>query len=53
MIMSVFLMHGEKDGGFIIRHFLEKKLKKKKICHVGYSTQQQKLTVKHRVCSIQ
>lgn len=23
-------MHAEKDGGFVIRHFLEKKLKKKK-----------------------
>lgn len=30
MIISLFLMHAEKDGGFVIRHFLEKKLKKKK-----------------------
>lgn len=33
MIISLFLMHAEKDGGFVIRHFLEKKLKKKNLSH--------------------
>lgn len=31
MIISVFLMHAEKKGSFVIRHFLEKKFKKKSL----------------------
>lgn len=49
MIISVFLTHAEKADVFVIRLLLQKKLKK--FCHLGYSIQQQKLTVKHRVCS--
>lgn len=31
MIISVFLMHAEKEGGFVIRHVLEKKFLKKSL----------------------
>lgn len=31
MIISVFLMHAEKEGGFVIRDFLEKKILKKSL----------------------
>lgn len=46
--MPVFLTHAEKADGSVIRHFLQKKLKK--FWHLDYSIQQ-KLTVKHRVYS--